>query len=202
MDLPIQKWACELLVVYFKAFSLVSQHFCTQIMGDSPVPSLNCCLSFSFPFDNVRMLIIGVAFYQKKFLAFINCQKYRTSPVFWSWVLYTNILPVCLPGSEQALTKFASIILSKIGSKVNKQFCQQNGLSILPMKQNRQLCSVPANHPRIGASAPFSDRRFNVSHGRIHVLLEIYGQGTSIFRLSEEELTVSHVTVQQSFHFS
>ena len=32
------------------------------------------------------------------------------------------------------------------------------------MKQNRQLCSVPANHPRIGASAPFSDGRFNVSH--------------------------------------
>ena len=49
------------------------------------------------------------------------------------------------------------------------------------LKQNRQLCSVPANHPRIGAIAPFSDRRFNVSHGRIHVLLQIYGQGTSIF---------------------
>ena len=47
------------------------------------------------------------------------------------------------------------------------------------MKQNRQLCSVPANHPRIGTSAPFSDRHFNVLHGRIHVLLEIYGQGNN-----------------------
>ena len=42
------------------------------------------------------------------------------------------------------------------------------------MKQNRQLCPVPTNHPCIGASVPFSDRRFNVSHGRIHVLLEVY----------------------------